>query len=98
HCRSHCRGRCGACATRHSCPSPQRTYIDSACARSHVSLERAVMTITHHVRVYTSEEQLPREEQLAWKLARLAADPVEVERDVVEMTINRIIDNAAVAA
>jgi len=56
------------------------------------------MTVTHSVRTYRSEEQLPREEQLAWKIAAVAADPVEVEADVAEMVINRVIDNAAVAA
>ena len=56
------------------------------------------MTVNHHVRVYKSEENLPREEQLAWKIAEVATDPVEVEADVVDMIINRIIDNAAVAA
>ncbi|MEJ6553593.1 MmgE/PrpD family protein [Microbacterium esteraromaticum] len=56
------------------------------------------MTVTHHVRVYRSEEELPREEQLAWKIAQVAVDPVEVEPEVVDMIINRIIDNAAVAA
>ena len=56
------------------------------------------MTVTHHVRVYKSEEPLPREEQLAWKIAEVATDPVEVEPDVVDMVINRIIDNASVAA
>jgi 2-methylcitrate dehydratase len=56
------------------------------------------MTVTHHVRVHRSEEELPREEQLAWKIAEVAADPVEVEPEVVEMIINRIIDNASVAA
>ncbi|MGV9193863.1 MmgE/PrpD family protein [Microbacterium sp. MC2] len=56
------------------------------------------MTVTHHVRVYRSEEELPREEQLAYKIAQVAADPVAVEPDVVDMIINRVIDNAAVAA
>jgi len=56
------------------------------------------MTVNHHVRVYRSEEELPREEQLAWKIAQVAVDPVEVEPEVVEMIINRIIDNASVAA
>ncbi|MFD5214499.1 MmgE/PrpD family protein [Microbacterium sp. NPDC058345] len=56
------------------------------------------MTVTHHVRVHRSEEELPREEQLAWKIAEVAVDPVEVESEVVEMIINRIIDNASVAA
>jgi len=56
------------------------------------------MTVTHHVRVYKSEEDLPREDQLAWKIAEVATDAVEVEQDVVDMIINRIIDNASVAA
>lgn len=54
--------------------------------------------IDHPVRVFRSEELLPREEQLAWKLAEVAADPVEVADDVAEMVVNRIIDNASVAA
>jgi 2-methylcitrate dehydratase len=56
------------------------------------------MTVTHHVRVHRSDEDLAREGQLAWSIAEVAADPVEVEADVVEMIVNRIIDNAAVAA
>lgn len=52
----------------------------------------------HAVRTHAASEPLPREEQLAWRLAQVAADPVEVEPDVVEMIGNRIIDNAAVAA
>lgn len=56
------------------------------------------MTVNHHVRVYKSEEDLPREEQLAWKIAEVAADPVAVDDDVTDMIINRIIDNASVAA
>ncbi|MBE1513256.1 MmgE/PrpD family protein [Nesterenkonia halotolerans] len=53
--------------------------------------------LTHHVRVYRSEENLPREDQLAYKIARVATDSVAVDPDVTEMVINRIIDNAAVA-
>ena len=52
----------------------------------------------HPVRVYASDETLPREQQLAWKIAEVAADPVEVTAEVTDMIINRIIDNAAVAA
>ncbi|WP_168404520.1 MmgE/PrpD family protein [Arthrobacter silvisoli] len=55
------------------------------------------MVKSHHVRVYKSEENLPHEEQLAHKIAVVAADPVEVAPDVTEMIINRIIDNASVA-
>jgi len=51
----------------------------------------------HPVRMYRSDEELPREQQLAWKIAEVAADPVEVSPEVSEMIINRVIDNAAVA-
>ena len=56
------------------------------------------MTVNHHVRVYRSEEDLPRAEQLAWKIAEVATDPVAVDPEVVDMIINRVIDNASVAA
>ena len=49
------------------------------------------------VRTYRSDELLPREEQLAWRIAQVAADPVAVDDDVTEMIINRVIDNASVA-
>ncbi|MFC0681007.1 MmgE/PrpD family protein [Lysobacter korlensis] len=52
----------------------------------------------HEVRVHPSEENLPREEQLAWKIAEVATDPVGVTDEVTDMVINRIIDNAAAAA
>jgi Uncharacterized protein involved in propionate catabolism len=51
----------------------------------------------HPVRTYRSDENLPKEEQLAWKVAQVAADPVAVEPEVAEMIVNRVIDNAAVA-
>lgn len=51
----------------------------------------------HKVRVYPSKEHLAREDQLAWKLASVATDPVAVEPAVVDMIINRVIDNASVA-
>jgi 2-methylcitrate dehydratase len=51
-----------------------------------------------HVRVYKSDETLAREDQLAWKIAEVAADPVAVSPEVTEMVINRMIDNASVAA
>ena len=54
--------------------------------------------IEHEVRTYPSSARLAREEQLAWKLAVVATDPVEVPADVTEMVVNRVIDDAAVAA
>lgn len=53
---------------------------------------------THKVRTHRSAEKLAREDQLAWKIASVAADDVALDADVVEMIGNRIIDNAAVAA
>jgi 2-methylcitrate dehydratase len=53
--------------------------------------------ILHDVRVHPSKDNLKREDQLAWKFAMLAADKVPVEKDVAEMIVNRMIDNAAVA-
>ncbi len=54
--------------------------------------------ISHEVRTYPSAARLPREGQLAWRLAAVATDPVEVLPEVTEMVINRVIDDAAVAA
>ena len=51
----------------------------------------------NEVRTYRSAEDLPRQGQLAWKLAAVATDPVPLESDVVEMIGNRVVDNAAVA-
>jgi 2-methylcitrate dehydratase len=53
--------------------------------------------IEHMVEVQPAAGVLAREDQLAWWLAETATDPVEVEADVVEMVVNRIIDNAGVA-
>lgn len=55
------------------------------------------MTASNSVRVYKSEENLRREDQLAHKIAVVAADPVDVSAEVTKMIINRIIDNASVA-
>ncbi|MDK8869790.1 2-methylcitrate dehydratase PrpD [Corynebacterium macclintockiae] len=54
--------------------------------------------INHDVRVHPSADDFPEEEHLAWKVAQVAADPVEVPQDTADMVVNRIIDNAAVAA
>ena len=49
------------------------------------------------VRVYPSKEKLNKENQLAWKMAEVAADPVAIDPKVQDMVINRMIDNASVA-
>ncbi len=51
----------------------------------------------HLVRVYPSKEKIERKDQLAWKLAELASDNTPIKDDVLDMVINRIIDNASVA-
>ncbi|MEM9705683.1 MAG: MmgE/PrpD family protein [Pseudomonadota bacterium] len=53
--------------------------------------------ITHEVKAYRSKDNLPREDQLAWKIASVASDPVAVDGEATDMIINRIIDNASVA-
>ena len=53
--------------------------------------------ILQDVKVHPSKASLKREDQLAWKIAGVAADRVAVERDVSAMIINLVIDNASVA-
>jgi len=49
------------------------------------------------VKVYPSATKLKKEDQLAWKMAEIASDNAPLNADAVDMVINRIIDNAAVA-
>lgn len=53
---------------------------------------------SYTVRAHRSADELPRDEQLAWRIAQVATDSVAVEPAVQAMIINRVIDNAAVAA
>ena len=53
--------------------------------------------ILHKVKVYPSKINLPRKKQLAWKIAEIANDNAKLNKNAVEMVINRIIDNASVA-
>ncbi len=53
--------------------------------------------INHRVHASPSKEMIKRSEQLAWKMAEVAADPVTVDPVTADMVVNRIIDNAAVA-
>lgn len=52
---------------------------------------------THRLRVHPSADRLPREEQLAWRIAEIATDGAQVLPEVADMVVNRVIDNAAVA-
>ena len=51
----------------------------------------------HLVKVHPSAARLPREQQLAWHIARFAATCGPLEADVLEMIACRIVDNASVA-
>ncbi len=53
--------------------------------------------VTHLLEVAAPGSKLAPEEQLAHRLASLAADPVEVPPEVEAMIVNRVLDNAAVA-
>jgi 2-methylcitrate dehydratase len=49
------------------------------------------------VKTYKSKEKLNKKKQLAWKIAEVATDNVSLNKNSIEMAINRIIDNTAVA-
>ena len=53
--------------------------------------------IHHKVHASPAREMIKRSDQLAWKIAEVAADPVGVDKDAADMIINRIIDNGSVA-
>ena len=53
--------------------------------------------ISHIVKVYPSKINLPKKKQLAWKIAEISSDNAKLNKNSVEMVINRIIDNASVA-
>ena len=53
--------------------------------------------IKHKVKVYPSKIKLSKKNQLAWKIAEVASDNAKLNKDSIEMVINRIIDNASVA-
>lgn len=53
--------------------------------------------IEHRVGVQAPGRRLARQEQLAWALAQCAADVVEPDGEVLDMVVNRLIDDAAVA-
>tara|TARA_X000001036_G_scaffold434578_1_gene474182 strand:+ start:1 stop:1506 length:1506 start_codon:yes stop_codon:yes gene_type:complete len=49
------------------------------------------------VKVHPSKSNLKKKDQLAWKIAEIASDKAKINKDAIEMAINRIIDNASVA-
>jgi 2-methylcitrate dehydratase len=53
--------------------------------------------ISHKVKVYPSKINLPKKNQLAWKIAEIASDNSKLDKNSIEMVINRLIDNASVA-
>ncbi|MFC3998939.1 MmgE/PrpD family protein [Nocardiopsis sediminis] len=52
----------------------------------------------HRVRVHRSADGPAPADELAYRIAECAADLVEPDEEVVQMVVNRIIDDAAVAA
>ena len=54
--------------------------------------------IKHSIKVFPSSENLPKENQLAYKLAKVATNyEVDLDQKAIDMVVNRIIDNAGVA-
>ena len=53
--------------------------------------------ISHKVKVYPSKTKLIKKKQLAWKIAEIANDNAKLNKDSIDMVINRIIDNSSVA-
>ena len=53
--------------------------------------------VEHEVRVHPSSARLPRQAQLTWKMAELAASAPPPAPEVADMVICRVIDNAGVA-
>jgi 2-methylcitrate dehydratase len=51
----------------------------------------------HEVRVQRAGERFPRERELAWRLAEVAADPAPIDPEAAEMAANRVLDDVAVA-
>ena len=49
------------------------------------------------VKVHSSKSKLKKKDQLAWKIAEIASDEAPLNEQAIDMVINRIIDNAAVA-
>jgi 2-methylcitrate dehydratase len=50
-----------------------------------------------NVKVHSSKSNLKKKDQLAWKIAEIASDNAPLNERAIDMVINRIIDNAAVA-
>ena len=53
--------------------------------------------VVHEVRVHPSAARLPREAQLTWKIAEVAAAAPPPEVAVAAMVACRVVDNAGVA-
>lgn len=52
---------------------------------------------THIIGVESPRNRIPKEAQLAYRIAQAAVGGPEVRREVADMVVNRVIDNAAVA-
>ncbi len=59
--------------------------------------KEAASIVTHTVRPQPAGRTTPKQEQLAWHIAALASRPARLDGQAVEMAVNRIIENTAVA-
>src|SRR5690606_31246323 len=82
----------GARCPRHPHPPPPKPAEPTQRPEERTNVKN------HSVRVHPSSDNLAREDQLAWKIAEVASEPVGVTDEVADMVINRVIDNASVAA
>ena len=46
----------------------------------------------HQVKTYLSKTKFHKKKHLAWKIAEIASDNAKLNKDSIEMVINRIID------
>src|SRR5690606_7619309 len=94
----HCRRRRRPRLSRHPRAPAPGAATRARCLNHNNHPRKASIMKLHPVRTYRSDENLAREDQLAWKMAEVASDNAPITDDVTDMVINRIIDNAAVAA
>ncbi len=56
------------------------------------------MSVAHRIRPYPADARPIPQDQLAWKIAELAADRAPLDRDAADLAVCRLIDDVAVAA
>ncbi len=53
--------------------------------------------ILHKIKVYPSKKYLPKKKQLAWRIAEMASNNAKLNKESIEMVINKFINNSSVA-